>query len=176
MKKIKTQKIKEQFQGKQFISEKQLEENKSSRGDNVSDGSFAAQKPLAQILADQKAKKEEEFQQQWKQMKQGKNRPLEDDEIEFLEKVRKESEQQQAKVAKEEKNELETFLKARNEMISQVVVSEEPPTKKRKINQSQQQTGFKLNTLVKKQSNVEEQGFNLFQDYGSDSNDDSNDE
>ena len=41
-------------------------------------------KPLWQILQEQKDLKEEKFQEGWKTMKEGKNRPLEEDEIEFL--------------------------------------------------------------------------------------------
>eukprot|EP01023_Acetabularia_acetabulum_P011186 TRINITY_DN15104_c0_g1_i1.p5 TRINITY_DN15104_c0_g1~~TRINITY_DN15104_c0_g1_i1.p5 ORF type:complete len:108 (+),score=23.90 TRINITY_DN15104_c0_g1_i1:608-931(+) len=107
-------------------------------------------------------------------MKQGKNRPLEEDEIEFLEKVRQDRQQQQAEIANQEKTELEHFKKARTDMVSGEII-EERPTKKRKVVNSTEvkQSGFKLNTLVKKQTDQgEQEGFNLLQDYDSDSNDD----
>ena len=47
----------------------QLEEIKATRGERVEDGTVAADKSLAEILAENKAKKEEEFQEVWKSMK-----------------------------------------------------------------------------------------------------------
>jgi hypothetical protein len=41
----------------------------------VDDGSVAADKPLAVILAERKAEKDAAFQEQWKQMKTGAGRP-----------------------------------------------------------------------------------------------------
>jgi hypothetical protein len=49
----------------------QLEELKKTRGGTVEDGSVVRDKTLAAILAENKEKKEEEFQNVWKSMKQG---------------------------------------------------------------------------------------------------------
>ncbi|PSC75898.1 hypothetical protein C2E20_1152 isoform X2 [Micractinium conductrix] len=70
---------------KKFISETELEEIQSNRG--TEDGSVVADKPLAQILREAKEAKDAAFQDQWKQMKQGKNRPLDEEELEFIDSV-----------------------------------------------------------------------------------------
>ena len=54
----------------------QLEELKKTRGPTVEDGSVVRDKTLAAILAENKEKKEEEFQNVWKSMKQGDFVPL----------------------------------------------------------------------------------------------------
>ncbi|EFN56884.1 hypothetical protein CHLNCDRAFT_144541 [Chlorella variabilis] len=72
---------------KKFISETELEEIKTQRGLSVEDGSIAPEKPLAEILREAKEAKEAAFQEQWKTMKRGKNRPLDEDEFEFLDSV-----------------------------------------------------------------------------------------
>eukprot|EP01026_Neomeris_dumetosa_P017508 TRINITY_DN16748_c0_g2_i1.p3 TRINITY_DN16748_c0_g2~~TRINITY_DN16748_c0_g2_i1.p3 ORF type:complete len:196 (-),score=29.56 TRINITY_DN16748_c0_g2_i1:26-613(-) len=149
--KLKRKRIEEQLQTKQFISEAQLEENKQTRGSNVSDGSFSAQKPLAQILADQKALKEEEFQQKWKQMKQGKNRPLEEDEVEFLDNLHSQSRRQLAQIAQEEQSQLQMFKKARNEFFdSQQQDKKRKISKKDEVAPHQNKHKLKLNAFVRK--------------------------
>lgn len=50
----------------------QLEEIKAARGLNVDDGTAAADRPLAEILAERKKAKQDAFDQQWKDMKTGK--------------------------------------------------------------------------------------------------------
>jgi hypothetical protein len=54
----------------------QLEEIKAARGLNVDDGTAAADKPLAEVLAERKKAKQDAFDEQWKQMKTGEQRPL----------------------------------------------------------------------------------------------------
>lgn len=49
----------------------QLASIKATRGGTVDDGSVAADKPLAVILAERKAEKDAAFQETWKQMKTG---------------------------------------------------------------------------------------------------------
>ncbi|KAK9805664.1 hypothetical protein WJX72_010796 [[Myrmecia] bisecta] len=68
-----------------FVSESELEEIRSQRGGRVEDGAVSVDKPLAQVLLEAKEAKEAAFQEQWRKMKQGKNRPLDEDELEFLE-------------------------------------------------------------------------------------------
>ncbi|MBF9641262.1 hypothetical protein IAI27_11295, partial [Streptococcus pseudopneumoniae] len=53
----------------------QLEAIKAARGLHVDDGTIAADKPLAEILADKKKAKQDAFDDQWKQMKTGDARP-----------------------------------------------------------------------------------------------------
>ncbi len=48
----------------------QLEEIKAKRGLAVEDGTLAPSKPLAEVLREAKEKKEQDFQDLWKQMKQ----------------------------------------------------------------------------------------------------------
>lgn len=57
--------------GKQFISESELETLRSTRGARVEDGAVSVDKSLAEVLQENKAKKEAEFQGTWKRMKQG---------------------------------------------------------------------------------------------------------
>lgn len=49
----------------------QLEEIKKARGLSVDDGTAAADRPLAEILAERKKAKQDAFDDQWKQMKTG---------------------------------------------------------------------------------------------------------
>jgi len=69
-------------------------------------------KPLAVILREQKEAKQAKFEDQWKQMKTGKNRPLDEDELEFLDNVIEAENVQRKKVMEEEKKALEAFREA----------------------------------------------------------------
>lgn len=102
---------------KKFISETELAEIKSATGGRgrVEDGSIAADKPLAEILREQRETKEAKFQEQWRQMKTGKNRPLEEDEYVFLDSVAEAEAEQQRRVAAEEAAELDAFHRALKE-------------------------------------------------------------
>jgi len=99
---------------KKFVTESQLEELKSKHGLRPDDGTMTIDKPLAQLLSERKAAKHEEFQEQWRQMKIGKNRPLEDDELEFINSI-SEAERAKEKVIqdreKEEMNDFKELLK-----------------------------------------------------------------
>lgn len=53
----------------------QLEEIKKARGLSVDDGTAAADKPLAEVLAERKQAKQDAFDQQWRQMKTGRGKP-----------------------------------------------------------------------------------------------------
>uniref|UniRef100_A0ACD5VXM6 Uncharacterized protein n=2 Tax=Avena sativa TaxID=4498 RepID=A0ACD5VXM6_AVESA len=89
-----------------FVSEEQLDEAKRSRGERVEDGTAQRDKPLFQILLENKDKKDAEFNERFK------HRPpkaLDEDESEFLDKLalsRREYEQQ---VASEEAEQLRSF-------------------------------------------------------------------
>ncbi|KAK9797009.1 hypothetical protein WJX73_004418 [Symbiochloris irregularis] len=95
-----------------FVSEKQLEELRAQRGDRVEDGAIAPDKPLVQVLAEAKEAKEEKFQAVWQSMKQGKNRPLDDDELEFVNEMIDRERQNDSRQAKEELQELEAYRQA----------------------------------------------------------------
>ncbi|KAM0873246.1 hypothetical protein ACQ4PT_038192 [Festuca glaucescens] len=92
-----------------FVSEEQLDEAKRSRGERVEDGTAQRDKPLFQILQENKDKKDAEFNERFK------HRPpkaLDEDESEFLDKLalsRREYEQQ---VANEEAEQLRSFHEA----------------------------------------------------------------
>ncbi|AQK91404.1 hypothetical protein ZEAMMB73_Zm00001d009147 [Zea mays] len=67
-----------------FISEDQLDEVKRTRGERVEDGTAQRDKPLFQILQENKEKKDAEFNERFK------HRPpkaLDEDETEFLDKL-----------------------------------------------------------------------------------------
>ncbi|KAK9835383.1 hypothetical protein WJX81_006182 [Elliptochloris bilobata] len=70
-----------------FITETELEAIKAERGGRVEDGAVAPSKPLAEVLREAKEAKEEAFQAMWRQMKTGKNRPLDADEAEFIDAI-----------------------------------------------------------------------------------------
>ncbi|KAL4443281.1 hypothetical protein ABPG75_011018 [Micractinium tetrahymenae] len=92
-----------------FISETELEEIKSKRGLSVEDGTLAADKPLAEILREAKEAKEAAFQDQWKKMKQGKNRPLDEDEMEFVDSIAQAEAAARRRQREEEEAELAAF-------------------------------------------------------------------
>ena len=104
--------------GKQkFISETELAEIKSITGGKgrIEDGSIAADKPLAVILREQREAKDAQFKEQWKQMKTGKNRPLDEDEMEFLDGIAAAENARRQREADEEAAELDAFHKALKE-------------------------------------------------------------
>ena len=85
---LSTDDVKEALGGSlKFVTEKQVEEIKSKEKGGHGDAGAYSSKPLAQILSERKQQKDDEFQEKMKLLKQGKNRPLDADEIEFLEEV-----------------------------------------------------------------------------------------
>jgi len=113
---------------KKFITESELAEitaaSRRRDGDGDGDGDGAPTKPLAQILLDQRAEKEARFQEQWKQMKIGKNRPLDEDELQFLDSFWKAEAEEVKRRAQEEQVEIEEFQKLRNKMLNSNLVEE----------------------------------------------------
>jgi hypothetical protein len=99
---------------RKFISESELQEIKATTGGagRVEDGSVAADRPLAQVLQDQKDAKEAKFQEQWRLMKTGKNRPLDEDEMQFLDGVAEAEAARQEAAAAEEAEELRGYHEA----------------------------------------------------------------
>ena len=70
-----------------FVTAEELERLRKERGGKEEESEKEPVKSLWQILQEQRDVKEEKFQEGWKTMKEGKNRPLEEDEIEFLDEV-----------------------------------------------------------------------------------------
>lgn len=111
----------------QFVTEAELEELKAQRGGTVEDGTISVDKPLYEVLRENKEKKarvrgacvvarglnaalqEEEFQDKWRIMKQGKNKPLEAEEIEFLDSVVAHEMEAERRKRAEEAQELQSF-------------------------------------------------------------------
>ncbi|MBA0583225.1 hypothetical protein Gorai_014092, partial [Gossypium raimondii] len=67
-----------------FVSEQQLDEAKRTRGERIEDGTAQRDRPLYEILKENKDKKDAEFNERFK------HRPpkaLDEDETEFLDKL-----------------------------------------------------------------------------------------
>ncbi|CAN1196371.1 hypothetical protein LINPERHAP2_LOCUS43533 [Linum perenne] len=106
-----------------FVSEEQLDEAKKTRGERVEDGTAQRDRPLHEILRENKDKKDAEFNERFK------HRPpkaLDEDETEFLdnlEMLRRELERQ---VADEEAEQLRSFQAA---VAAQTTIAHEPEEK-----------------------------------------------
>jgi len=105
-----------------FVSEKELEELKAKGGLRPEDGTISVDKSLAEVLAEAKAKKEEAFQEGWRTMKQGKNKPLDEDEIEFLDQVEDEKIKLDRALKANESAEIDSFRLAVAQQAQTVVV------------------------------------------------------
>ncbi|KAH0465512.1 hypothetical protein IEQ34_005615 [Dendrobium chrysotoxum] len=108
-----------------FVSEEQLDEARKTRGERVEDGTAQRDRPLYEILRENKEKKDAEFNERFK------HRPpkaLDEDETEFLEKLemsRKEYEQQ---IADDDAKQLRSFQEAVASQASIVYKLKENPT------------------------------------------------
>lgn len=92
-----------------FISEDQLDEAKRTRGERVDDGTAQRDRPLFEILKENKDKKDAEFNERFK------HRPpkaLDEDETEFLEKWETSRRDYERQVADEEAQQLRSFQAA----------------------------------------------------------------
>ncbi|KAF5178364.1 Nefa-interacting nuclear protein [Thalictrum thalictroides] len=92
-----------------FVSEDQLEESKKNRGERVEDGTAQRDKPLFEILKENKDKKDAEFNERFK------HRPpkaLDEDETEFLDNLEMSRKEYERQVADEEAQQLRSFQKA----------------------------------------------------------------
>ncbi|XP_024520116.1 uncharacterized protein LOC112342466 [Selaginella moellendorffii] len=90
----------------QFISESKLEELKSSRGATIQDGTLAPERPLHEILRENKQKQDKEFKDRFKHQPP---KALDPEEMEFLEGIDKVKREHDRQVAKEEALELSNF-------------------------------------------------------------------
>lgn len=101
--------------GRTFITETELEAIKAERtGEPEASGSSSANdnRPLAVVLAENKQAKEDAFQAQWTQMKTGKNRPLDEDELEFLNGLQQREATAEEAWRSEQASELDAFQQA----------------------------------------------------------------
>lgn len=90
---------------------------------------------LAEMLADNKQKREEAFREQWRTIKQGKNRPLDAEDFAFVDAVYKQETQKTKEQFDHAQRDLEDFKKARNALEKKEEVKTKPSvrltTKKR---------------------------------------------
>lgn len=95
----------------------QLEELKAQRGERVEDGTFAADKSLAEVLQANKDAKEAAFQEVWKSMKVGKNRPLDEDEITFYDDLAKQTWRKERDESAADAEQMSAFKLAREQQV-----------------------------------------------------------
>ncbi|KAK2649823.1 hypothetical protein Ddye_017312 [Dipteronia dyeriana] len=92
-----------------FVSEEQLDESKKARGERVEDGTAQRDRPLFEILRENKDKKDAEFNERFK------HRPpkaLDDDETEFLDNLEMSRKEYERQLADEEAQQLRSFQAA----------------------------------------------------------------
>ncbi|MQL94322.1 hypothetical protein Taro_026974 [Colocasia esculenta] len=91
-----------------FVSQEELDRAKETRGERVEDGTAQRDRPLYEILRENKEKKDAEFNERFK------HRPpkaLDEDEMEFLDKLEMSRKEYERQVANEEEEELQSFRK-----------------------------------------------------------------
>ena len=94
-----------------FVTEAELVAEKEAGGG----GGAGALRPLAEVLDENREKKEAEFQEKWRTMKEGKNRPLDADEADFLEGLEAAERVRRRQAAAEEEEGLLAFQLAQAE-------------------------------------------------------------
>ena len=111
---------KEKSTNAKFVTAEELERLRKERGGKEEESEKEPVKPLWQILQEQRDVKEEKFQEGWKTMKEGKNRPLEEDEIEFLDEVEEQKRENEKRKREEEKELSKQFklAKARSHALN----------------------------------------------------------
>ncbi|XP_010320858.1 uncharacterized protein [Solanum lycopersicum] len=92
-----------------FVSEEQLAESKKTRGARVEDGTAQRDRPLYEILKENKDKKDAEFNERFKHQPP---KALDEDETEFLEKLEMSRREYEKQVADEEDEQLRSFQAA----------------------------------------------------------------
>lgn len=97
------------FKVMNFVTEKELAELKDARGERVEDGTLAPDRPLFEILKENKEKKDAEFNERFRNLPP---KALDDDEMEFLEAVDKHKRESDREAAQKEAQELANFQAA----------------------------------------------------------------
>ncbi|CAG9466311.1 unnamed protein product [Pedinophyceae sp. YPF-701] len=81
-------KVRELLGSSKFVTETELKEARKAAGKSEDDvGPSEPYRPLAQILQEQKDAKKRAAEERWTEMKRGKNRPLEEEDYEFFDKL-----------------------------------------------------------------------------------------
>jgi len=75
-------------------------------------GEVRDSRPLADILLEQREAKQAKFEEGWKTMKTGKNRPLDEEEAGFLEQLLENEAHVHKRIMEEEKSEIQAFREA----------------------------------------------------------------
>lgn len=121
-----------------FVSEQQLEEFKEKRGARVEDGTVQRDRPLYEILKENKDKQQAEFNERFK------HRPpkaLDDDETEFLERMEMSKRELEQQLANEEAQQLQKFKAAVASHTINTIVSKDPvPRKLEDLKQADKRT------------------------------------
>ncbi|KAH8488968.1 hypothetical protein H0E87_024559 [Populus deltoides] len=92
-----------------FVSEEQLDEAKKSRGERVEDGTAQRDRPLFEILKENKDKKDAEFNER---LKHRPPKALDEDETEFLDNLEMSKKEYEQQIADEEARQLRSFQAA----------------------------------------------------------------
>ncbi|KAI4325048.1 hypothetical protein MLD38_030476 [Melastoma candidum] len=106
-----------------FVSEEQLQQSKRSRGERVEDGTAQRDRPLYEILKENKDKRDAEFNERFK------HRPpkaLDEDETEFLDKLERSRRDYERRMADEEEEQLRSFQAAVAAQVNIVHELKEP--------------------------------------------------
>ncbi|KAI8106078.1 hypothetical protein M9435_000627 [Picochlorum sp. BPE23] len=93
-----------------FVRESELGGNQEGPGGAPREGRDS--RPLADILLEQREVKQAKFEEGWKVMKTGKNRPLDEEEAGFLEQLLENEAHVEKRIMEEEKNEIQAFREA----------------------------------------------------------------
>lgn len=121
-----------------FVSEQQLEEFREKRGARVEDGTVQRDRPLYEILKENKDKQQAEFNERFK------HRPpkaLDDDETQFLENMEMSKRELEQQLANEEAQQLQKFKAAVASHTINTIVSKDPvPRKSEDLKQADKRT------------------------------------
>ncbi|PKI68655.1 PSME3-interacting protein [Punica granatum] len=132
-----------------FVSEEQLAEAKKTRGERVEDGSAQRDRPLYEILRENKDKKDAEFNERFK------HRPpkaLDDDETEFLDKLEMSRREYERQMRDEEAQELQSFqaaVAARSNIVHELEEAKPPPPVEEKQVSKKNPASQPLNMIIK---------------------------
>ena len=94
--------------GARFVTAAALREEKEQNEEND-----APMLPLSEVLQQARERKEAEFEERWRAMKQGKNRPLDEEEAAFYDEMRAAEEARQGEVKRQEEEDMRGFHAAR---------------------------------------------------------------
>ncbi|KAK8967841.1 hypothetical protein KSP40_PGU018571 [Platanthera guangdongensis] len=92
-----------------FVSEEQLDQARKTRGERVEDGTAQRDRPLYEILRENKERKDAEFNERFK------HRPpkaLDEDETEFLEKLEMSRKEYERQIADQDAEQIRSFQEA----------------------------------------------------------------